>query len=80
MTKCDAGCGEDAMVHLDHASYCDDCFSQMASDHLKEVMGWRPCGHLIYGAVGRAPAICLERHGTEHAHDDFFPAKEGSAK
>lgn len=65
---CDCGCGDNATVFCDDACYCDDCFSELIGKHLQEVTGWRPCGHLVYGGEGRAPCICLERHGTEHSH------------
>lgn len=66
--KCEAGCGDNATVHCEDASYCDDCFAENISKHLQEFMGWRPCGHLIYREGCEVPAICLQRHGEEHDH------------
>lgn len=64
-------CGEDhASIQLAEVGLCYDCFTRQASERLAPMLGYKPCGMLVWQHEGNATqtAICLVPHGAEHSH------------
>lgn len=56
-----------AIVHLQEASYCADCFKEIMQAELGKLFSYTPCCALVRW-VGDAPALCLAQSGIEHDH------------
>lgn len=70
-------CGEEpASIKLSEVGLCYDCFTRTAGELLTPLLGYHPCGMLVWQNDGAdesgstQTAICLVPHGTEHRHRD----------
>jgi hypothetical protein len=62
-------CGEErASIQTAEEGLCYDCFTRQASEHLEPMLGYKPCGMLVWQREGKQTAICLVAWGTEHCH------------